>query len=147
MQIMRRKQLIIVLIYQQILLTSTTQDVLVPPRRIYLLTLELPFLSLVPPTCSLTVTQEQVGGVSSLSCEGDGIPLPEVTKWEKDSKPLPVDSDFQIKPGKTGHQERLDIYNFGMRHLGVYECFVSNELGSSSCAMNIRGKYMSRNNI
>ncbi|KAJ7365684.1 semaphorin domain, partial [Desmophyllum pertusum] len=93
----------------------------------------------VPPTCSLTVTQEQVGGVSSLSCEGDGIPLPEVTKWEKDSKPLPVDSDFQIKPGKTGHQERLDIYNFGMGHLGVYECFVSNELGSSSCAMNIRG--------
>lgn len=97
--------------------------------------------SLAPPTCSLTFTQEQVGGVSTLTCLGDGIPLPTVTSWKKDSKPLPVDSDFHIKPGKTSHQEQLVINNFGMEHLGVYECFVSNKLGSSSCTMNIRGKY------
>ncbi|XP_078374729.1 semaphorin-4A-like isoform X2 [Oculina patagonica] len=92
-----------------------------------------------PPTCTLTVTREQVGGVSSLMCQGDGVPLPKVTSWAKDSKPLPVDSDFQIKPGKSSHQEQLDINNFGMAHLGVYECFVSNKVGSSACAMNIRG--------
>lgn len=97
------------------------------------------YFCLEPPTCLLTVTQEQVGGVSSLSCLGDGIPLPRVTSWKKDSKPLPV--DLQIKPGKTAHQEQLIINNFGMEHLGVYECFVLNKLGSSSCTMNIRGKY------
>lgn len=98
------------------------------------------FVSLEPPTCSLTVTQEQVGSVTSLICQGDGVPLPKVTNWAKNSKPLPVDSDFQVKPGKSSHQEQLDIKNFGMAHLGVYECFVSNKVGSSSCAINIRGK-------
>ncbi|XP_020625901.1 semaphorin-2A-like isoform X2 [Orbicella faveolata] len=92
-----------------------------------------------PPTCSLTVTEEQVGGVRSLTCLGDGIPLPRVTSWKKDSKPLPTDLDLQIKPGKRAHQEQLVINNFGMEHLGVYECLVSNKLGLSSCAMNIRG--------
>ena len=85
-----------------------------------------------------------MGGVSSLTCLGDGIPLPKITSWKKDSKSLPIDSDLQIKPGKTAHQEQLVINNFGMEHLGVYECFVSNKLGSSSCTMNIRGKYCER---
>ena len=96
--------------------------------------------SLESPTCSLTVTQGHVGGVSSLTCQGDGVPLPKVTDWEKNSKPLPVDSNLHIKPGKSSHQEQLDINNFGMADLGVYECFVSNKLGSSSCAVNISGK-------
>ena len=99
------------------------------------------YFALERSTCSLTITQEQVGGVSSLTCLGDGIPLPRVTSWKKDSKPLPFNSDFQIKPGKTAHQQQLIINNFGMEHLGVYECFVLNKVGSSSCTLNIRGKY------
>lgn len=89
----------------------------------------------------MTSALDKMGLVNSLICRGDGIPLPRVTRWEKDSKPLPVHADFQIKPGKTSHQERLNIHNFGLEHLGVYNCFVSNEVGSSSCVINVAGKY------
>ena len=82
-----------------------------------------------------------MGGTTSLSCQGErGIPLPKVTKWTKDSKAIAVGTDYQISPGKTLYQELLEIHNFGINHLGVYECFVANKLGSSSCAMNISGK-------
>lgn len=81
-----------------------------------------------------------MGGTTSLSCQGDhGIPLAKVTKWARDSTPVTVGVDYNIKPGKAPDQGLLEIHNFGMRHLGVYECFVANKVGSSSCAVNIRG--------
>lgn len=77
-----------------------------------------------------------------MACQVDhGIPLPKVTKWTKDSKVVPVGgAGYQIKPGKDQYQGFLEIHNFGINHLGVYECVMANELGSSSCAMNISGK-------
>lgn len=82
-----------------------------------------------------------MGGTTSLLCQGErGIPLPQITKWTKDSKALTGDKEYQIKPGKAQYQGRLEIHNFGINHLGVYECVVSNKLGSSSCAMNVSGK-------
>lgn len=77
-----------------------------------------------------------------MTCQGEhGIPLPKVTKWTKDNKAVTVGADYQFKPGKTSDQEILAIKNFGINHLGVYECVVANKLGSSSCAINVRGKY------
>lgn len=91
------------------------------------------------PVCSLTSSLDQNGHVNSLICQGNGVPLPKVIRWEKDSKPLPAHSDFRINSGLTSHQGRLDINNFGLKDLGNYHCFVSNEVGSSSCVINLSG--------
>nr|XP_058945050.1 semaphorin-1A-like isoform X3 [Pocillopora verrucosa] len=92
------------------------------------------------PVCSLTSSLDQNGHVNSLICQGNGVPLPKVIRWEKDSKPLPAHSDFRINSGLTSHQGRLDINNFGLKDLGNYHCFVSNEVGSSSCVINLSDK-------
>ncbi|XP_068741365.1 semaphorin-4D-like isoform X1 [Montipora capricornis] len=94
-----------------------------------------------PPTCSLIMLKKQVGGTSTLACQVDrGIPLPKVTKWTRDSKAVTsASADFQIKAGKDQYQGLLEIYNFNFNLLGVYECFVSNKMGSSSCAVDVNG--------
>ncbi|XP_022780661.1 semaphorin-2A-like isoform X3 [Stylophora pistillata] len=91
------------------------------------------------PLCSLTSSLDQKGHVNSLICQGDGVPLPKVIRLEKDSKTLCAHSDCRRNSSLTSHQERLDINNFGLQHLGDYHCFVSNEVGSSSCVINLAG--------
>ncbi|XP_067056863.1 semaphorin-6D-like isoform X2 [Acropora muricata] len=93
------------------------------------------------PTCSLSILKKQVGGTTTLACRvQNGIPLPKVTKWTKDSKVVRVGgADYQIKPGKDQYEGFLEIHNFGINNLGVYACVMANDLGSFSCAMNISG--------
>ncbi|KAM7449581.1 Semaphorin-5A [Porites harrisoni] len=93
-----------------------------------------------PPTCSVIVTRELVGGITSLSCQGErGVPLPTITKWTKDSELVTGHSDYNVLPGRSSDQGELEISNFGISHVGVYRCFVANKMGNSSCAINIRG--------
>lgn len=89
----------------------------------------------------MIVTREQVGGITSLSCQGErGVPLPTITKWTKDSELVTGHSDYNVLPGRSSDQGELEISNFGISHVGVYQCFVANKMGNFSCAINIRGK-------
>lgn len=89
----------------------------------------------------MIVTREQVGGITSLSCQGErGIPLPTITKWTKDSELVTGHSDYKVLPGRSSDQGQLEISNFGISHVGVYRCFVANKMNTSSCTINITGK-------
>ena len=43
-------------------------------------------LILESPVCSLTSSLDQNGHVNSLICQGNGVPLPKVIRWEKEDR-------------------------------------------------------------
>ena len=97
------------------------------------------FHTIEPATCSLTVTRARPGGTSILKCQGEGIPVPTFGSWQKNSGPLPGRGSFSVKAGPQPGSQLLLISRFGVEHLGLYQCSVSNKLGKSSCTLNFTG--------
>lgn len=97
------------------------------------------FHTIEPATCSLTITRARPGGTSILKCQGEGIPVPTFGSWQKNSGPLPGRGSFSVKAGPQPGSQLLLISRFGVEHLGLYQCSVSNKLGKSSCTLNFTG--------
>ncbi|XP_032227960.2 semaphorin-3B isoform X2 [Nematostella vectensis] len=92
-----------------------------------------------PPSCAIEVIKENPGQETILECKAEGIPVPEVVAWEKDSVKLAYDGKYRIQ--KTGSQgsQRLSISPFGVKHLGTYTCQVQSTMGKADCSLEVKG--------